>query len=186
MGKCSKRKYGLRPSYDAIYCSGSLINASLDVTRLEVQELLKHLPVGGRWLELAYPRARWEREGRMSFDRWGENADGGAPWIEWHDIEKVKWYLAPAQFEVVLEFEYHNSDFNWFDLVRTSNSEQHSAVQRVVSRHLRRPATGYGGSSERRAVMSLHSLVIGNQRRIFINIAVCGFRRTRDTAERPT
>jgi SAM-dependent methyltransferase len=110
----------LKGPCDAVYCAGSLINAPLEVTRLEAQEILKHLPVGGRWLELAYPKARWEREGKMPFETWGEKTDGGALWMEWHDIEKVMWYLAPARFEVVLAFEYHNSDFNWFDLVRTS------------------------------------------------------------------
>ncbi len=110
----------LRGPYDAIYCAGSLINAPLEVTRIEAQALLKYLPTGGRWMELGYPKARWEREGGMPFHKWGERTDGGAPWIEWHDVEKVMWYLAPAQFDVVLAFEYHNSDFNWFDLVRVT------------------------------------------------------------------
>ncbi len=106
--------------YDAIYCSGSLINAPLEAIRLEAQALLEHLPVGGRWMELAYPKARWEREGRIPFEKWGEKTDGGAPWMEWHDLDKVMWYLAPAKFDVVLNLEFHNSDFNWFDLIRVS------------------------------------------------------------------
>jgi 2-polyprenyl-3-methyl-5-hydroxy-6-metoxy-1,4-benzoquinol methylase len=110
----------LAEDYDFIYCCGSMINAPLDVTRLEAQELLKHLKVGGRWVELAYPKSRWEREGYMPFDLWGEKTDGGAPWMEWHDLSKVKGYLAPAQFEVVLEVEFHDGDFNWFDLLRRS------------------------------------------------------------------
>jgi hypothetical protein len=40
--------------------------------------------------------------------------------MEWHDLSKVKGYLAPAQFEVVLEVEFHDGDFNWFDLLRRS------------------------------------------------------------------
>ncbi len=110
----------LPADYDVIYCCGSMINAPLDMTRLEAQELLKHLKVGGRWIELAYPKSRWEREGYMPFDLWGEKTDGGAPWMEWHDLDKVKGYLAPARFEVVLELEFHNGDFNWFDLLRRS------------------------------------------------------------------
>jgi SAM-dependent methyltransferase len=110
----------LEADYDFIYCCGSMINAPLDVTRLEAQALLKHLKVGGRWIELAYPKSRWEREGSMPFDLWGEKTDGGAPWMEWHDLDKVLGYLAPAQFEVILELEFHNGDFNWFDLLRRS------------------------------------------------------------------
>jgi 2-polyprenyl-3-methyl-5-hydroxy-6-metoxy-1,4-benzoquinol methylase len=104
--------------YDFIYCCGSLINAPMDVIRLEARQLVKHLSVGGRWIELAYPKARWEREGSMPFERWGEKTDGGAPWMEWRDLEKIRWCLAPAVFETVLETEFHNHDFNWFDLVR--------------------------------------------------------------------
>jgi len=108
----------LPTDYDVICCVGSLITAPLEVARLEAQELLKHLPVGGRWIEFGYPRTRWEREGRMPFDRWGEKTDGGAPWIEWHDLVKVRAYLAPAVFDVVLELEFHHGDFIWFDLIR--------------------------------------------------------------------
>jgi SAM-dependent methyltransferase len=110
----------LPADYDAIYCCGSLINAPLEVTRLEAQALLPHLKIGGRWIELAYPKSRWERDGEMPFDRWGEKTDGGAPWMEWHDLAKIRGYLAPAQFDVVLEWEFHNGEFNWFDLVRRS------------------------------------------------------------------
>ena len=64
--------------------------------------------------------SRWEREGRLPYDRWGEKTDGGAPWIEWHDLKKLDYILAPAVFDVVLMTEFHNSDFIWFDLVRRS------------------------------------------------------------------
>jgi hypothetical protein len=40
--------------------------------------------------------------------------------MEWHDLEKLKDYLKPAIFEVVMELEFHPGDFNWFDLVRRS------------------------------------------------------------------
>lgn len=109
----------LRADFDVVWCQGSLINAPFDVIREEVQELLKRLPVGGRWIELAYPKRRWEREGRLPFHRWGERTDGpGTPWVEWYDLPKLKAALEPAQFDVILYFEFHHGDFNWFDLVR--------------------------------------------------------------------
>lgn len=107
----------LDTQYDVVWACGSLINAPFTFTRTECQRLLQHLQPRGRWVELAYPRARWEREGRMPFDRWGEKTDGGAPWMEWKDLEKLMRLLAPRRFEVVLALEFHNSDFNWFDLV---------------------------------------------------------------------
>jgi hypothetical protein len=109
----------LRGDYDVIWCQGSLINAPFEIIRQEVQQLLTHLPIGGRWIELAYPKGRWEREGSLPFERWGENTDGpGTPWIEWYDLPKLRKALAPAEFDVILCFEFHNGDFNWFDLER--------------------------------------------------------------------
>lgn len=111
----------LPTDYDVIWCQGSLINAPFEFIRQEAQKLLEHLPVGGRWIELAYPKIRWEREGKLPFDQWGEHTDGaGTPWVEWYDLEKLRAILEPAQFDTVFYFEFHNSDFNWFDLLRRS------------------------------------------------------------------
>jgi SAM-dependent methyltransferase len=108
----------LPTNFDVIWCQGSLINAPFEILRGETQELLHHLPIGGRWIELAYPKIRWEREGKLPFNQWGDKTDGGAPWIEWYDLAKLKKLLSPAEFDVVLYFNFHNDDFNWFDLVR--------------------------------------------------------------------
>jgi SAM-dependent methyltransferase len=108
----------LPADYDFVYCQGSLINAPVEITRIEAQALLQHLPVGSRWIELAYPKERWIRDGRKAFTDWGKKTDGGAPWMEWYDLEKVKSILGPATFEVVLALDFHNHDFNWFDLLR--------------------------------------------------------------------
>lgn len=109
----------LDDDYDVVWAQGSLINAPFDVTRIEAEALLRRLPIGGRWIELAYPKERWEREGKLSFDRWGVKTDGkGTPWVEWYDLDKLRARLAPAAFDVVLAFNFHGDDFNWFDLVR--------------------------------------------------------------------
>lgn len=108
----------LQGNFDVIWCQGSLINAPFDMIRKECQELLKHLPIGGRWIELAYPKERWEREGGMPFESWGSKTDGGAPWMEWYNLEKLEAALSPATFEVLLNFNFHSNDFCWFDLLR--------------------------------------------------------------------
>ena len=108
----------LHGPYDAVFCCGSLINAPLWVIHKEAQALLRHLPIGGRWIELGYPKERWIREGELSFAKWGAHTDGGAPWMEWHDMGKVLEYLAPAQFDTVLSLNFFNDNFNWFDLIR--------------------------------------------------------------------
>ncbi len=109
-------------NYDVIWCSGSQITMPFEVARREAQALLQHLAPGGRWIELAYPESRWMREGELPFERWGDVTDGGAPWIEWYDLEKMCRKLAPSRFEVILNFEYHNSEFVWFDLLRVPGS----------------------------------------------------------------
>jgi 2-polyprenyl-3-methyl-5-hydroxy-6-metoxy-1,4-benzoquinol methylase len=104
--------------YDVIMAMGSLHHAPVEVIKPETQELLKHLKIGGRWLQLAYPKTRWLREGSLPFDRWGQATDGVAtPWAEWYDLPKLLDLLYPARFQVVLYQEFHNSDFVWFDLL---------------------------------------------------------------------
>jgi SAM-dependent methyltransferase len=105
--------------FDVIWCQGSLINAPFETMKNERQALLRLLPDGGRWIELGYPKTRWEREGCLPFDQWGEKTDGGAPWIEWYNLGKLYRAFEPTKMEVVLNFEFFNNDFIWFDLIRT-------------------------------------------------------------------
>ncbi|HXV38430.1 MAG TPA: class I SAM-dependent methyltransferase [Nitrosopumilaceae archaeon] len=108
----------LKHDYDFIWCMGSMINAPFEIAKSEAQDILKYLKKGGRWIELAYPKIRWEREGSLPFEVWGEKTDGGAPWMEWYDLEKILQRLSPVKFKPILSLEFHNSDFNWFDLLR--------------------------------------------------------------------
>ena len=111
----------LRPldiDYDVIMAMGSMHHAPMDILKPEYQELLRHLKVGGRWLQLAYPKSRWVRDGRPRFAHWGIVTDGaGTPWAEPYDLEKLLSIFEPARFDVVLYQEFHNHDFNWFDLL---------------------------------------------------------------------
>jgi SAM-dependent methyltransferase len=111
----------LDTDYDVIMAMGSMHHAPMEILKPEYRELLRHLKVGGRWLQLAYPKARWIRDGRPRFAHWGLVTDGpGTPWAEWLDPEKLLSMFAPAKFDVVLYQEFHNSDFNWFDLLYRS------------------------------------------------------------------
>lgn len=104
--------------YDFIMAMGSLHHAPERVLRPEYKALLGHLKVGGRWLQLAYPKTRWIRDGRPRFSYWGQVTDGpGTPWAEWFDLSKLLSMFGPAKFEVVLCEEFHDSDFIWFDLL---------------------------------------------------------------------
>lgn len=103
--------------FDMIFALGSLHHAPREVVGPEIQELGLHLKVGGTWCQLAYPKLRWERDGSPPFDQWGDVTDGqGTPWAEWYDGSKLLDLLAPTPFELILEHEWHDHDFNWFEL----------------------------------------------------------------------
>jgi SAM-dependent methyltransferase len=112
----------LSGDYDFIWCQGSMINSPFELAKQETHALLKHLKADGRWIELAYPKTRWQREGELPFERWGDKTDGGAPWMEWYDAEKLHSRLSPVRFRTVLSFEFHDSDFIWFDFVRDDSA----------------------------------------------------------------
>jgi SAM-dependent methyltransferase len=111
----------LPADFDVIWCQGSMLHVPFEFSRREAQRLLQHLRVGGRWIELAYPRERWHRDGAPPFDQWGKYTDGAAtPWAQWYDLPTLIARLEPAKFDVVLSFNFHNDDFIWFDLRRTA------------------------------------------------------------------
>jgi SAM-dependent methyltransferase len=103
--------------FDVATALGSLINAPLAVTRDEICRIKPHLRSGARWLHFAYPKARWTREGSLPYSQWGNCTDGaGTPWMEYHDRGKMEWLFAPSEIRILFECEWHNSDFNWFDI----------------------------------------------------------------------
>jgi len=106
----------LPSDFDAITAIGSLHNAPFDFLKAETAELVKHLKIGGRWLQFAYPVSRWQREGCLAFDKWGDITDGGSPWQEPYDLPRLLRLLDPAKFIPIFYYEWHNQDFNWFDL----------------------------------------------------------------------
>lgn len=108
----------LDSEFEVIWCAGSFHHAPQEVLRQEVQVLMSHFSDRGRWIQLAYPRTRWLRDGKPPFNRWGYQTDGEAPWAEWYDVTKVKSLLEPLQFDTILDFEFHRGDFIWFDLLR--------------------------------------------------------------------
>jgi SAM-dependent methyltransferase len=105
--------------YDIVWCQGSQINVPFEFARRECAAILPHLKPGGRWIELAYPRERWVRDGSPPFRLWGNMTDGeGTPWVEWYDLQRLLARLDAARFEPVLALNFHHDDFNWFDLVK--------------------------------------------------------------------
>lgn len=108
--------------FDVIWANGSLINVPFEFARAECMKILPHLKPRGRWIELCYPQERWVREGKLPFTEWGKVTDGErTPWVEWYDLVKIKRRLFPAPLEVVLDFNFNNDAYNWFDLMLASD-----------------------------------------------------------------
>ncbi len=107
----------LPAGYDAIWVFGSIHHVPFEMARREALSALGRLKPSGRWMELVYPRERWLREGAPAFEEWGKITDGErTPWAEWHDVEKVLRRLAPATFNVILDFPFCAENYRWIDL----------------------------------------------------------------------
>ncbi len=103
--------------YDTVTAIGSLHHTPFKTVKSEVEELVRHLKAGGRWLQFTYPKVRWMREGMLPFWLWGKITDGlRTPWAEWYDTPKLLSLLKPAKFEVVFYTEFYRGNYNWFDL----------------------------------------------------------------------
>ena len=114
---------------DAILAMGSLHHAPSEFIKIECHELLQHLRIGGRWLQLAYPKSRWVRDGMPPFDQWGVITDGeNTPWAEWYSLSKLLELLEPFAFDVVLSQEFHNNKFVWFDLIFKGKKYQNEVI----------------------------------------------------------
>ena len=110
-------------NFDVVLAVGSLINAPLDMMSEERAKLASYLNEGGRWIELAYPKSRWQREGEMPFDAWGIATDGeGTPWVEWYDLEKLLGSLSPYKFDLILDYVFDNGNFIMFDLKKCESA----------------------------------------------------------------
>ncbi len=111
----------LKMKYDIVTAIGSLHHAPFSVIQEEVSCIVPHLNDSARWLQLAYPKSRWEKEGRLAFDRWGDKTNAGTPWTEWYDEEKLSLILSPHGFKPVLTTEFYRNQFIWFDWQRGSS-----------------------------------------------------------------
>jgi SAM-dependent methyltransferase len=102
---------------DILFSGGSLHHAPKEILEPEYKILESKIARGGRWLQLAYPKTRWVREGSPKFEKWGTYTDGpDTPYAMPIDAAFVQSMIAPRESRVILDYEFHSSDFNWIDL----------------------------------------------------------------------
>jgi hypothetical protein len=106
----------LEGQFDAVLACGSVHHVPFEIARQECLNVLKKLKVGGRWLELVYPKERWIKEGSPAFDKWAKMTDGDrTPWAEWYDADKIRQRLAPAELRTILDFAFSSDNYRWLD-----------------------------------------------------------------------
>ncbi len=145
----------LARDFDFVWCNGSLLHIPFESAREECAAIIGHLKSGGRWIELAYPRERWIREGSPAFEKWGALTDGErTPWVEWYDVEKLKQRLYPARLRTVLDYKFHSDYYIWMDLEVVSRDATSEAAGAAGQ-----PALGQVARPLGRLIRSLQRLV---------------------------
>lgn len=75
--------------YNAFYAHGVLHHVPFEVARKQFENIDRYLLPGSKVVMLMYPKKRWENAGCPTFERFGDFTDGGCPWTEWYDEEKI-------------------------------------------------------------------------------------------------
>ena len=118
---------GLGRDYDAIWACSSLNHIPFEAARVEALAALRLLKPRSRWIELAYPRRHWLRQGRQDFADWGGCTDGErTPWVEWYDAETIRHRLSPAPQRAILDFEFSGGNYVWWDFEFDSELPYHA------------------------------------------------------------
>lgn len=98
------RPGGPRRLFDAIFACGSLHHLPRELIVAEMAVLLPYLRGGGRWIQLAYPLARWRQwpaavggaTPHFGLGGFGQIDGPRTPWAEWYSPGKLRATLARA------------------------------------------------------------------------------------------
>ena len=75
--------------YQVFFAFGVLHHIPFEEAKRQFIQIDKYLTPGAKVVMLMYPKKRWENAGRPSFENFGQFTDGGCPWAEWYDEEKI-------------------------------------------------------------------------------------------------
>jgi hypothetical protein len=75
--------------YQAFFAFGVLHHIPFEDAQKQYKQIDKFLESGAKVVMLMYPKKRWEKAGKPSFENFGKYTDGGCPWAEWYDEEKI-------------------------------------------------------------------------------------------------
>lgn len=105
--------------YDALYAHGVLHHVPFDVAQKQFLNADKFLLPGAKVVLLMYPKERWIACGCPSFEKFGRYTDGGCPWAEWYDDEKIK-QLCGENYTLqnTIYWGHNQTEFVNFELVK--------------------------------------------------------------------
>jgi hypothetical protein len=109
--------------FDVVLFLGSMHHMPREYIRLEVQLYVRHMRVGSRLIQLAYPSTRWRCSGSETFPRFCSHTDHSCAWAEWYDLGKALRTFEPARFAVLYAGVVGVHEFAWWDLVYLGSSQ---------------------------------------------------------------
>lgn len=107
--------------YNAFYAHGVLHHVPFEVAQKQFQQIDSFLEIGSYCVFLMYPKERWEKSGKPSFDKFGKYTDGSCPWTEYYDTEKMKALLG-EKYELAFQkkWGHNNEEFVNFEFIKKS------------------------------------------------------------------
>ena len=86
--------------YSGFYAHGVLHHVPFALAKQEFENIDKYLAPGAYCVFLMYPKERWVAAGRPDFSVFGDSTDGGCPWTEYYDLEKIQ-ALVSSKYKLV-------------------------------------------------------------------------------------
>lgn len=106
--------------FDALYAHGVLHHVPFETARAQFANMDRFLEPGAKVVMLMYPKQRWESVGCPPFEDFGRFTDGGCPWAEWYDEEKILQLVGPGyRLNDTIHWGHGGIEFVNFELEKT-------------------------------------------------------------------
>lgn len=112
-------KFEYPKKFNAFYAHGVLHHVPFDLAKEQFQQIDKYLEKESIVVFLMYPKERWLNAGKPDFEKFGNYTDGGCPWTEYYDREKIM-DLVGEKYQLLEEIKWgkNSVEFVNFELVK--------------------------------------------------------------------
>lgn len=110
-------------NFQGFFAHGVLHHIPFEQAQKQFRNIDKYLEIGADVVFLMYPKERWILAGKPSFKDFGNSTDGGCPWTEYYDQEKIK-SLVGDNYELVntIMWGQNSIEFVNFELKKIKNN----------------------------------------------------------------